>query len=105
MGRPNTESSSITVFVTDDASQNEICFPMSQNATIRHVKLQIAVKNKVKDVSKSKVFMVANPGDCYELIQNGRKLENDILIKDISQNNQLLLVLHVLVLFSLPTQG
>lgn len=105
MGRPNTDASDITVYVTDDASQKEICCSMSPNATIRHVKLQIAMKNIVRDASESKVVMVSNPGDCYELIQNGRKLANDTKIKGVSQNNQMFLVLHVIVLAETPTQG
>ena len=92
MGHANTDTADVTVYVTDDASQKEFCFSMPQNATIRRVKLQIAMKN-----TESKVLMVTNPGDCYELTQNRRKLENDTEIKDISHNGQLLLALHVIV--------
>ena len=97
MGHANTDTADVTVYVTDDVSQTDFCFSMPQNPTIRRVKLQIAMKNTIRDASESKVLMVTNPGDCYELTQNRRKLENDTEIKDISQNGQLLLALHVIV--------
>ena len=64
MGHANTDTADVTVYVTDDASQKEFCFSMPQNATIRRVKLQIAMKNTIRDASESKVLMVTNPGDC-----------------------------------------
>ena len=95
MGHSDTDTSNINVYVTDDASQKEFCFSMSQKETIFRVKLQIAMRSIVRDASESKTLVVENPGDCYELIQNGRKLANDVKIKNVSPSNQLLLVLHV----------